>query len=60
MNIRPNCIIPPFFKGNNARSNTVNSEFSHNRPKLSDINTVTIMKYDFNYKYTLGKQIQLR
>lgn len=52
--------IPFILKGNNAGSNTVNSEFSSNWTKLSDTDTIIIMKYDFNHKYTQGKQIQLR
>lgn len=44
-------------KKSTARSNTVNSVLSNNWTRFSDIYIVIIMKYDFNYKYTEGKQI---
>lgn len=52
--------IPFILKGKNTGSNTVNNELSNSWPKLTDIDTALIKKYDFNYKRMEGKQIQLR
>lgn len=60
MSIKSKCIIPHFYKGNNATSKSVNSEFSNKWTKPSDTDTAIVMKYEFNYKHTEGKQIQLR